>query len=481
MTASELLSFNEQYKVDPYSLKVGDELSVVPPEPPQKKSPLLRGFAPKKPGIYNAIANSYYQYTDSVLEGSSVMPMNSKRHGSDEIAIVNVKDVTPQKVFAKSCQRPYGCIDTGTEPEPISNFGSWALFTTQTESESTAATQHPEPDSGFNPLSFLIGQAHANPAAIAATSIQMTQSQITLTGSAGIAGSTGSSTILKSPFINKYSLFTVLGLFLSLFVFKRWISDDDTQLTAEELLELGRVRSRIRVKITEPTHPNGYPSVTAFHTTDNYYIPVTKVDRDEYGVYSVTLEEGQQGPTIFVHPTPEDVPDWNATPGQDSDINLETILVTPVHEDDPWIETYPEEDKPHWRDTILVFPEDSGVPPLYVVYQLRGSDGRFISSGEPKPTLSRPSLREETKRQIEAATQKDAYGNFTDEEGNILTNWHYGHKFGLENRRVLRAAEELGMTQPELNDFMNSRPDYYQIEEKYINLSHKNEKPGIDI
>ncbi len=36
------------------------------------------------------------------------------------------------------------------------------------------------------------------------------------------------------------------------------------------------------------------------------------------------------------------------------------------------------------------------------------------------------------------------------------------------------------MTQSELNDFMNSRPDYYQIEDAKTNLSHINEKPGID-
>ncbi|QUJ69556.1 hypothetical protein KDD30_22715 (plasmid) [Photobacterium sp. GJ3] len=36
------------------------------------------------------------------------------------------------------------------------------------------------------------------------------------------------------------------------------------------------------------------------------------------------------------------------------------------------------------------------------------------------------------------------------------------------------------MTQAELNDFVNSRPDYFQIEEEGPNLSHRNEKPGVD-
>ena len=36
------------------------------------------------------------------------------------------------------------------------------------------------------------------------------------------------------------------------------------------------------------------------------------------------------------------------------------------------------------------------------------------------------------------------------------------------------------MTQPELNDFVNSRPNYYQIEDAKTNLSHVNEKPGVN-
>lgn len=38
------------------------------------------------------------------------------------------------------------------------------------------------------------------------------------------------------------------------------------------------------------------------------------------------------------------------------------------------------------------------------------------------------------------------------------------------------------MIQQELNDFMNSHPDYYQIEDAKTNLGHVNEKPdNVDI
>jgi hypothetical protein len=108
----------------------------------------------------------------------------------------------------------------------------------------------------------------------------------------------------------------------------------------------------------------------------------------------------------------------------------------------------------------------------------RGDDGRYVSTGEPKPLLSRPSLRSATKRKIEDSAEKDAFGNFVDDNDNIISDWHYGHKAGVENRRILKAADEMGMSQGELNDFTNSRPDYYQIEDAKTNLSHADEKLG---
>ncbi|MDO6709053.1 GH-E family nuclease [Photobacterium sp. 1_MG-2023] len=67
-----------------------------------------------------------------------------------------------------------------------------------------------------------------------------------------------------------------------------------------------------------------------------------------------------------------------------------------------------------------------------------------------------------------------------DEKKHCIKRNQFRHRLRIENRRILRAAEELGMTQEELNDFVNSRPDYFQIEEEGPNLSHRNEKPGYD-
>ena len=57
---------------------------------------------------------------------------------------------------------------------------------------------------------------------------------------------------------------------------------------------------------------------------------------------------------------------------------------------------------------------------------------------------------------------------------------HIDHTYGWENRRILRAADEMGMTQQQLNDFVNSEYmwDKFRIETKADNLSHKHEKSG---
>ena len=57
---------------------------------------------------------------------------------------------------------------------------------------------------------------------------------------------------------------------------------------------------------------------------------------------------------------------------------------------------------------------------------------------------------------------------------------HIDHAYGWENRRILRAADEMGMTQQQLNDFVNSEYmwDKFRIETKADNLSHKHEKSG---
>ncbi|MCS6237959.1 hypothetical protein G3495_23110 [Shewanella baltica] len=112
---------------------------------------------------------------------------------------------------------------------------------------------------------------------------------------------------------------------------------------------------------------------------------------------------------------------------------------------------------------------------------LRTPDGRFKT--DPSTTdslLDRPSLRSQTKATIEANAPKNSQGQFIDQNGQVLTDTHFGHIAGHENRRILSAADELGLSQSQLNDYVNARPQFFKIEDVKKNLSHADEIPGKD-
>nr|WP_232111190.1 GH-E family nuclease [Nocardia wallacei] len=58
----------------------------------------------------------------------------------------------------------------------------------------------------------------------------------------------------------------------------------------------------------------------------------------------------------------------------------------------------------------------------------------------------------------------------------VNPNWEYGHLGGFEHRRLLADAQTQGMNQQEFNDYVNSHPDYFHIEDQYGNRSHRREQ-----
>lgn len=307
------------------------------------------GFPPQPPKIYNTIANSYYDHRERFLSGGTVKSLNQASLGAPDIALVRVKDVTPYKVFAKSCNQPHGCVDAGHEHEPVDNFGPW---------------------------SFFFSQANASPVAVAST-IQTAEALSAMAGSAGMAGNPQEQQAqqsaalqldrmagtLKDKIVEGYR-WKVEGI-QALFALQQSFFGDDTQYTEDELRETDTVQSRIRVQITEPEAENHYPIVRAYHVNDTR-IPVKYVG-EENGQLSVSLEEN--GPTIYWTPTDKGEASWQNTPDHDDGFEKEDILVTPIHSNDEVsVTTLPMPEEQDWRDAILVFPESSGIAPLYVVY-----------------------------------------------------------------------------------------------------------------
>lgn len=120
------------------------------------------------------------------------------------------------------------------------------------------------------------------------------------------------------------------------------------------------------------------------------------------------------------------------------------------------------------EETVETFRDSNGV--------LRTLDGRFAADDTiARSQLHRPSLRSETKKTIEANARKNSQGQYVDHNGEVITDFHYGHISGHENRRILSAADELRLSQSQLNDYVNARPQFFQIEDATRNFSHAGE------
>jgi hypothetical protein len=96
--------------------------------------------------------------------------------------------------------------------------------------------------------------------------------------------------------------------------------------------------------------------------------------------------------------------------------------------------------------------------------------------------LQRPALSASTKATIRQAAKTNAEGKFLDANtGEVIEGEPvYGHKYGREHRRLVIEAREKGMNQEQFTRWVNEHPDWFQLETKANNESHRFEKPGID-
>ncbi|PSV06498.1 hypothetical protein C0W96_08530 [Photobacterium kishitanii] len=373
---------------------------------------------------------------------------NDARYAAHRAKILAMREVTQanepiNKVFCKSSMLPFGKVSVGKNREKASSVGNIGIYAAGSMDAvavgglSTAA------------LSHIAGVGLADIDGLSTAAL----SRIAGVGLVDIAG---------------FAMQVVgpIGILLALSPTRM---GDGTLYGDEDIQLLKGVETLIRF---------GFDSEGIIH---GYHVDKTEIPKRSVNLvgnkFVVDLEPGL---SIEWVPVSEEIAGTKILVNPIPNVDSHTIYIHPEHEqgkefDNTYITPISETDP---NDYILIFPPTTGLPPMYVVFQLHGPDGRFISSGEPKPLLDRPSLRAETKRQIQNTARKDVNGNFIDDKGNIISNRHYGHKPGFEHRRLVRAAEELGMSQAEFNDYVNANPDHFQIEDAKTNLSHKNEKPG---
>ena len=94
----------------------------------------------------------------------------------------------------------------------------------------------------------------------------------------------------------------------------------------------------------------------------------------------------------------------------------------------------------------------------------------------------RPTLRVETKKNILSQYEQVSDNVFLHKETGEIVNGPFdiGHIPGWEHRRLEEAAKQLGLTRQEFNDYVNSRPNIFRLENRSENRSHRNEMPGKD-
>ncbi|MDU1912030.1 GH-E family nuclease, partial [Fusobacterium sp.] len=117
-------------------------------------------------------------------------------------------------------------------------------------------------------------------------------------------------------------------------------------------------------------------------------------------------------------------------------------------------------------------------------FLFEGGEKKAVSSpgtgGIIQTGLTRPPLTKATKDKITARYTDNGDGTFTYNETDEIIQGpiDYGHIYSWENRRLIKAAESLGMDQKTFNQYVNSRDNIFQYENHDENVSHKNEKPG---
>src|SRR5690554_834167 len=246
------------------------------------------------------------------------------------------------KVFAKSCTRPSGDTDSNEGEEKASNFGTLAMLAPATVTSPGA--------SGLRPLGLISGSAMrlAKGWAMAARI------------GAGVLSTAGSAVLLAL-----------------------WPSKlgDSTLYTEEELLEMAEAAIRVRFHLH--VDATGNLRVAGYHVNDSAgykdRVPVAHaklkgenfevVVDDDFTLVWYPDESGHRPVVSTEYPA-------------DSGIDPYSILVTPIQEDgqehSPPGYQRPFEDQ---VELIVRFPKDSGIEPLYLVFQKRaGGDGEGVSN-----------------------------------------------------------------------------------------------------
>ena len=347
LSVIELLNLNTRFKDDPMSLQVGDSLLIKKPSKEIVKKEVIEENPPQKPKTYNHPLNTYYRYSYKFLSGSTVKSINSKTWIDDDIIVVNLSP-NAKKIFCKSCAVPKGSIEAGHNHEPISNFGELAILKSAEDSRSGGALD------AMSASGLLV-------AAGAAEAMKLNLSQL------------GSMSVSVGGVVSRIPW---LGLFVPSQL------GDGTLADSQYLQGIGSIETRVKFRFV--TDANGKEFVTGYHIGDGmtgYGEPVKVVNVEEVsaGLAKSYIADLGDGIKITWYPEEQDKTPFNLPRPHTDDIDPSTILVRPIESDEIRTTVYPEEEL---QEFILTFPADSGISPLYVVFNAKARHESGVVTGQ---------------------------------------------------------------------------------------------------
>ncbi len=306
LSAKQLLDLNPQYNADPMSLKVGDTLTVKAVEENQSTPEKATDLPPLSPCTYSCLANTHYDYSDSLISGTQFKAINSDSLFEKELPVTN--------------------LTTITTASKATDYGKTALL--------------------------------AIPANGAATNLGILSSSTTNTiGTWSISG-------------EALAGFARMGGFLVAALWPSQLGDGTLDGNPDFATD---DTTTMRVRFNMYTDENGKQQVVGIKTGDGsaYGERVAKREAEQQEQHFVA--ELDNGITITWTPDGStDVLTPDTVLPENDQLDVHNIWVRPIEEHEQEIGTalYPEEELAEY---IVTFPADSGVSPLYLVFNKRSA------------------------------------------------------------------------------------------------------------
>lgn len=324
LSAKQLLELNSKYNADPMALKVGDTLTVKQVAQATGTAEKETALPPHSPCTYSCLANTYYDYSETLIAGAPFKAINSDNLFAKELPVANLTIVTSDS--------------------KATDYGKAALFAIPAHTATATATTN----------LGILSSSTAN--TIGTWSI----SGEVLAGFARMGGF-----LVAALWPSQLGDGTLEG--------NPDLSNDDT--------------TTMRVRFNMYTDENGKQQVVGIKTGEGsaYGDRVSKREAVQQGQNFVA--ELDNGITITWTPDGEtDVLTPDTVLPENDQLDVHNIWVRPIEEHHQEIGTvlYPEEDLAEY---IVTFPADAGLSPLYLVFNKPSGDIKYIPAPKGNPPL----------------------------------------------------------------------------------------------